>query len=474
MDGTGIRYHNYSAVGTYTVFPAQYKQRLFPSGAFGRIEKDEVETTGTLGLMCREQGLRITNDLARMTLPSERNVDYGKIAHSMTSTQIKKDLLFDEVCYTALVQDLSLDLHDVIFKSEKKLELKKFFLPPGVFDGLINVMVQQFTKNPIRVHLCDKNARKALVTQIVTKMVSSVTERDPRSFAAVCEILPCIKLELPKANLSGSFADLQKHDVVAYKLYLQGYHKFCNHHWRPVDIRSVTNEGFKGANSGVLLWGEQGCGKSQILSYLTAWAHESNWCSVAITDHEAFVNKQYDIFRCKNGLYMQKELAKRLCQDFLTSNEQLLRDTPVDMAIYGSYDLTGIRDDEPEPCPRVWDEARKTWSDAWKEFLFEHEINFYKNKYDRMNYRLSDKLRDPKTLYEIAEAGVKDAEVATNAFGELLNQCYHTDRFKTMMCVDGVNVFMQPSQYPSFRYANQRKLNSFIPPYHLALVRLIQ
>lgn len=99
------------------------------------------------------------------------------------------------------------------------------------------------------------------------------------------------------------------------------------------------------------------------------------------------------------------ELAQRLCKDFLTSNEQILRETDVDMSIYGTYDLTGIRDDEPEPCPRAWDETRKCWSDEWKEQLFEHEVEWYQKKYDTMNYRLSDKLTDPKKLIEIAQAG---------------------------------------------------------------------
>ena len=60
--------------------------------------------------MCREQGLRITNELERLTLPKDRNVDYGSIAHSMTNGQIKHDLLTDDLTYTALVQDFSLDL----------------------------------------------------------------------------------------------------------------------------------------------------------------------------------------------------------------------------------------------------------------------------------------------------------------------------------------------------------------------------
>jgi hypothetical protein len=52
------------------------------------------------------------------------------------------------------------------------------------------------------------------------------------------------------------------------------------------------------------------------------------------------------------------------------------------MSNYGMYDLTGIRDDEPHPNPRVWDKTRQCWSDEWKEQLFENEIQWYQQKYD--------------------------------------------------------------------------------------------
>jgi hypothetical protein len=52
------------------------KQRMFPSKFFGRYEEDEYSRNGTLGIQTREDGLRLTNDLARLTLPHERNVDF--------------------------------------------------------------------------------------------------------------------------------------------------------------------------------------------------------------------------------------------------------------------------------------------------------------------------------------------------------------------------------------------------------------
>ena len=37
-----------------------------------------------------------------------------------------------------------------------------------------------------------------------------------------------------------------------------------------------------------------------------------------------------------------------------------------------------------------------------------------------------------------------------------------------------MNTFVQPSAYPSFRYANYRNLKNHVPPHDIALVRLLQ
>lgn len=67
--GDGISTHTYSDVGRYTVFPETMKKRMFPSVMFGRYEEEEYKRNKTLGIQTREDGLRLTNDLARLTLP---------------------------------------------------------------------------------------------------------------------------------------------------------------------------------------------------------------------------------------------------------------------------------------------------------------------------------------------------------------------------------------------------------------------
>ena len=42
-----------------------------------------------------------------------------------------------------------------------------------------------------------------------------------------------------------------------------------------------------------------------------------------------------------------------------------------------------------------------------------------------------------------------------------------------MICLDGFNTFFQPSDYPSFRYVNNKHFKGFIPPYDIALCRLL-
>ena len=50
-------------------------------------------------------------------------------------------------------------------------------------------------------------------------------------------------------------------------------------------------------------------------------------------------------------------------------------------------------------------------------------------KYESMNYRLSDKLADPKKLIDLVDYGIENPEVATNVIAEVLEQLYKTDKY---------------------------------------------
>lgn len=82
-------------------------------------------------------------------------------------------------------------------------------MPPGIFDGLVNVLVQEVTKSPMRPHICDPKARMALIHQLVEIFRAKMKEikHEPRDFADICESLPMIRLNLHKSDL-GNLSEL--------------------------------------------------------------------------------------------------------------------------------------------------------------------------------------------------------------------------------------------------------------------------
>lgn len=78
VEGDGLSFHTFEDIGRYTVFPKTHWQRMYPEGQFfGNYQADEFTYNDTFGIMTREEGLRITNDLARLRLPGDRKVDYS-------------------------------------------------------------------------------------------------------------------------------------------------------------------------------------------------------------------------------------------------------------------------------------------------------------------------------------------------------------------------------------------------------------
>ena len=114
---------------------------MFPRKAFGTIFEDDFSRNSTLGIMCREEGLRLTNEFHRLSLPSERNIPYMEMAR-WSGAQVKEQILTKELQYTGVQQDLSLALLEYIDSHEgvSKNELKHFFMPPGIFDGIVSIL----------------------------------------------------------------------------------------------------------------------------------------------------------------------------------------------------------------------------------------------------------------------------------------------------------------------------------------------
>jgi len=84
--------------------------------------------------------------------------------------------------------------------------------------------------------------------------------------------------------------------------------------------------------------------------------------------------------------------------------------------------------------------------------------------------RISSVLKEPQTLLDIANAGIKNERLATSAIAEIVHQLYNQDHKHVLISIDQYSDWFRPSNFMSFRYANDNRYK--IPPYHIALVRL--
>ena len=100
-DGDGLSNQTYKVIGRYIVFPESHWKRMYPRKSFGIVDTEDYERNKTHGIMCREEGLRITNELHRLTVPSQRNLPYAQMA-TWTNAHVKEEILTDDVNYTML------------------------------------------------------------------------------------------------------------------------------------------------------------------------------------------------------------------------------------------------------------------------------------------------------------------------------------------------------------------------------------
>ena len=170
---------------------------------------------------------------------------------------------------------------------------------------------------------------------------------------------------------------------------------------------------------------------------------------------------------------MQPESTAALLKVWRTANEERLKEWDVDLSLYGKFDMAGVKDGDPEPCPRTWDEKRQRWSDEWKKQEYDYEIKETEKEFDLQKERMSEGIPAPKKMIEIFDKGIQDPLYATSALAEILEQAYKTEHFQTLINIDGMSNFFRPSNIDSSRYENIRGTRGRIPPYDLASVRLL-
>jgi hypothetical protein len=64
----------------------------------------------------------------------------------MTNSEVKLDVIKDEISFVAIFQDFCLDLIDLIKAKQpysEYLRYRDLYASPGVFDGIVSMLVQE-------------------------------------------------------------------------------------------------------------------------------------------------------------------------------------------------------------------------------------------------------------------------------------------------------------------------------------------
>jgi len=486
LDGRGLRYHTQNDIGTYTYFPPEVFRKLFPYDLFGTYYETEYVYTKDFSLMCREDGLKLAAEFSNHTLPHERKlVNYNELIHEcakdMKSPKFKELINQDEY-FRTFYYDFCLDLIDIYNGIKYKDPLLRQILEaPQYFDSMITILVKELARKPIKLFILHKKSRIKIMQQFLDGLKQEIIAQKvvPTKFSDIIPSSKFIKVKLDYNDLKDVLKaeeipqNLQNR-IYEYRIDLKHYHKFCDHLWRPEETRKSTWPRFKGFNTGALLWGPRGVGKSQIAAYLGAWAFDNNWASIMVPSGRKLVRGNEKVVQHSCGLYMQPETAMQILTGIQRTNADLFAEIPVNLNLYGKCNLAGWHDNEGPAIIRDYDTYRESWSDYWKTLFTEEQHKIMDKEKAKYDLRLSKVLPEPKNLQEIANYGVKDQIYATACIAEILEQLYNTDKCNVMIVSDDYNEWFDASEISSFQYHYKKEYKESIPPYDIALVRMFQ
>jgi small subunit ribosomal protein S29 len=172
-------------------------------------------------------------------------------------------------------------------------------------------------------------------------------------------------------------------------------------------------------NSGLMLYGDAGTGKSGVLNYVISWAHQKNWVVMKvrncfhITHPHDLLGKDEEISmhplekHLESRLFLDYVNSGRILKDFMTANEDLLRQIPVDKSLYGKINIVGVHDGEPTAVPNAYNAWRKFNFYDSDKFMLDFEIEELGERNRKFKTRLGEALPEPETLWDICEFSAK-------------------------------------------------------------------
>ena len=455
------------------MFKATDFSKVFPTKSFGRYFEDDISHSKVFSLACTPEISMLVSVLRGIQATKDSPFDLAKFVLDSQDAADFDEALAQFENYQGIYRLLARDFRDAMVRRRGESFVYNKMGDSYLFDTVLHVIVRHMSKDiDFRLALAQADSRKA----IFESLMQQILDRTEEEFATLKEPsiwlrdLKYLIFEVSKYEIKGREAkatDQLKEFVIDLR-------KIKDHMDElPVALKDFSYKEWLGLNSGIMLYGDRGSGKSGTLNFITTWAWKNNWLILSVPSVHRLTQEEIAFQRHEESrLYLQPQLATEFLNDFVKTNEHLLDKIAVDLSIYGHFNFSGCHDHEPIAVPNTFDEWTQTHFYDSDKFLLNGEMQAYVNDQRHWRTRLREKLPEPKTLLDLCKYAEKDPEYTTNVIAEVIEQLREQEVHPVLTVVDDYNYFFRRSVYPSYRYDN-KKLKGFIPAYHMALCRLM-
>jgi small subunit ribosomal protein S29 len=453
------------------LFKPQDYLKIFPVKCFGRYFENDLSNSKVFSLACTAEGAFFVNTMRQIQSTITKPFDMIKFVLDHQNTVDFEEAFVHLEVYHGIYRLLAADFREAMMRHRGSSFVYNKMGDSFLFDSLLHVLMRHLSKDiDFRLALADTEIRKSIFTDIMDQIL----ERSEEEFTSLAKPgnwlmdLKYLTFNIPRYEISRRSAK-RRSDKKEFIIDLRGY----NDHLKdlPTALSKYGYKDFLGINSGAMLYGDRGSGKSGVLAFVTAWAWKNNWVVIKIPSVHRLTQEEIAFKRHEETrLYLQPQLATEFLDDLVKTNEHLLAQIPVDLKLYGFYNFTGCHEDEPIAVQNTYDEWTQSNLFDSDKFLLpgEHQGNL--NEQRNWKTKLKEKLPQPKTVLELCKFAEKEPDYTTNIIAEVIEQLQNQEAFPVFTAVDDYNYFFRRSVFPSFRYDN-KKLKGFVPPYHMSLCR---
>lgn len=456
----------------WALFKPQDYLKIFPIRCFGRYYEDDLAKSKVFSLACTPEGAFFVNILRHIQSSMSKPFDMTKFVLDNQDAVNFEEAIAQLEVYLGIYRLLAADLRDAMVKHRGESLVFNKFGDSFLFDSIIHVIMRHLGQDiDFRLALADSQTRKRLMDDVMTQIL----ERSEEEFTSLAKPGTWLK------DLKYLTFDINRYEVSRRsakrtdekKEFIIDLRRFDDHlKDMPAALSQYFSKDFLGINSGAMLYGDKGAGKSGVLAFATAWAWKNNWVVVKVPSVHRLTQEKIPFKRHEESrLYLQPELAKEFLDDLIKTNEHLLENIPVNLEKYGFFNFTGCHENEPIAVPNTYDEWTQSYMYDSDKFLFPGELQANLNEQRHWKTKLKEKLPSPKTVLELCKFAEKEPDYTTNIIAEVIEQLQDQEVYPVFTAVDDYNYFYRRTVFPSFRYDN-KKLKGFVPPYHMALCRM--